>query len=759
MEQPDKTNEQLFKKNNSPNNQRQKSNPTKVSGENVDANLLLLYEKFGFLSSTSPIGLIITDADGTIISFNKTVQDLFGIGIDEYRNTNVSDLYSDQNDRQRLLDMFAESNTVRDFEVEIKHKNGTLRTVLANIDNIQFNNEHLLLTSLYDITQYIQTQTSFIESDSSYRALFSSVPVGITVTNFQGDIVISNNAIKELLGYSANELRDINIRDLYFIPIERLQLLDLTSRLGNVRDFETRFKHKNGNVLSVLVNTDIIEFHEQKNMLLTSIRDITNLKKVENELTKERDFSNAILNIAATLIVVLDHKGIITKFNRACEQITGYMFDEIDGTYLWDNHFFDPVITQDAIDKLLSGNYHGTYDTVLVSKNGDKHLVSWTFAAIQNSEGNIEFIIATGIDITKRQQAEDRLQNANRELASWVEQLRERTTELNQLNEMGEQLQSCQTITEACAISALYIKRICPASNGALYLIKESKNVAMAVEVWGKSDHIQKVFEPLNCWAIRRGRQHLVDDDHPGLLCGHVTGPDTGQYLCVPLLVNGEAIGILHLNLVDHPGPEQKQNASQAYSDHKVQIVTTIADHISLALSNLKLKETLRQQSIRDALTGLFNRRYMEETLERELNRAEREGKPVGVIMFDIDHFKNFNDLAGHDGGDALLRELGVFLKKTSRGGDVVCRYGGEEFLAVLPGANSENARLHAEKLRQGVKELLVYHLGKPLAKCTISLGVAVFPENGLSGESLLKAADNALYRAKNEGRDKVVMA
>jgi diguanylate cyclase (GGDEF)-like protein len=147
----------------------------------------------------------------------------------------------------------------------------------------------------------------------------------------------------------------------------------------------------------------------------------------------------------------------------------------------------------------------------------------------------------------------------------------------------------------------------------------------------------------------------------------------------------------------------------------------------------------------------------MEETLERELSRAEREKQPVGVIMFDIDHFKQFNDLAGHDAGDTLLRELGAFLKKNVRGGDIICRYGGEEFLAVLPGAGIEDARERAEQIRNGVKEMLVYHLGKPLAKCTISLGVAAFPASGNEIETLVKAADTALYRAKNEGRDRVV--
>ena len=735
---------------------KQNSNDSKTSRKNTNTLLPSFHEKFGFLSSASSVGLIITDTDGAIISFNKTIQDLLDINIDEYRNANVSILYADPHDRQHLLNMLSVSNTVRNFEVQVKHKNGTSLTVLANIDSIELNNEHVLLTSIYDITQYKQLHK---ESDESYRTLFSNVPVGITVTDFQGNLIINNNAITELLGYSTDELKKISVREFYLVPTDRQQLLDLTKKLGIVRDFETMFRHKNGNAVSVLLNTDIIEFNNQKDMLLTSMRDISNLKRAEDELTKERDFSNAILNIAATLIVVLDQKGKITRFNRACEQITGYSFDEVKGTYLWDTDFFDHVPTQEALDKLLNGNYPGSYETGLVSRYGDKYLISWTIAAMLNQEGHVEYIIATGIDMTERKQAEEKLQKANQELASWVKELQERTEEMNQLNEMGEQLQSCQTIDEACAISTQYIRRICPASHGALYLIKESKNLAEAAEMWGEPAVTQEVFAPLSCWAIRRGRPHLVDDRHPGLLCEHVTGPHSGHYLCVPLLVNGEAMGILHLNHVDAPGQERQETVSQSYTDHKIQIVTTIAEHIALAVSNLKLKETLRQQSIRDALTGLFNRRYMEETLERELKRAERENKPVGVIMFDIDHFKEFNDLAGHDGGDALLRELGAFLNKNTRGGDIVCRYGGEEFLAVLPGANRENTSQRAEELRQRVKELLVYHLGKPLAKCTISLGVAVFPENGLTSESLLKAADNALYRAKNEGRDRVVLA
>ncbi len=471
------------------------------------------------------------------------------------------------------------------------------------MDYIAFNGQHVLLTSLCDITQFVERWKMQEKDDINYRALFSNAPVGITVTDAEGHLIVSNNAIREMLGYSAEELASISIRDFYLVSSDRLQLLELTKRLGNVRDFETVFRHHDGSAVEVLLNTDIIAFNDRPDILLTSIRDVSQMKRVENDLKKERDFSNAILNIAAIFIVVLDRKGTITRFNDACEKITGYSSDEIIGKSLWNVNFFDPPIPPEKLETLLSDDFPGVYDTVLVTKNNARFMISWTFAAIRDSKKHVEFIIATGIDVTERKQAEDKLQAANAQLASWVKVLEERTTEMNLLNEMGEQLQSCQTIAEACKISTQYIKLICPASSGALYIIKESRNLAEFAGTWGSNEFSQPVFDPLTCWAIRRGRRHLIDGQHPGLLCGHITGPEDGQYLCVPLTVNGIAIGILHLNHV--PGSASADdNESMQYSDHKVQIVIMIAEHIALALSNLKLKESLRQQSIRDALTG-----------------------------------------------------------------------------------------------------------------------------------------------------------
>ncbi len=184
-----------------------------------------------------------------------------------------------------------------------------------------------------------------------------------------------------------------------------------------------------------------------------------------------------------------------------------------------------------------------------------------------------------------------------------------------------------------------------------------------------------------------------------------------------------------------------------------------MADHIALALTNLRLRETLREQAVRDALTGLFNRRYLEETMEREVRRAERKGAPLGIIMLDLDHFKNFNDTFGHEAGDTLLREVGALFQANIRGSDVACRYGGEEFTLLLPDTSREVARRRAEELREAVKNLHLQHQRHNLGSITISAGVALFPEHGDTAAAVMLAADAALYQAKKTGRDRVCVA
>jgi diguanylate cyclase (GGDEF)-like protein len=173
----------------------------------------------------------------------------------------------------------------------------------------------------------------------------------------------------------------------------------------------------------------------------------------------------------------------------------------------------------------------------------------------------------------------------------------------------------------------------------------------------------------------------------------------------------------------------------------------------------LRLRETLRNQSVRDPLTGLFNRRYMEESFERELARAARGRASLGVIMMDIDHFKHFNDTYGHAVGDLLLKELGAFAQKSLRQSDIACRYGGEEFLLILPEANLETTSERARQICLGVSQLHFQNQSLAEASVTLSLGVSAYPVHGLTSEALIHAADSALYQAKNEGRNRVIVS
>jgi diguanylate cyclase (GGDEF)-like protein len=220
----------------------------------------------------------------------------------------------------------------------------------------------------------------------------------------------------------------------------------------------------------------------------------------------------------------------------------------------------------------------------------------------------------------------------------------------------------------------------------------------------------------------------------------------------MPVQGQGRILGLLHIAVEVSPRSLRPARAI----DRRLRAMT---DRVGPALANLKLRDALREMALHDGLTGLYNRRYLEDALNRELHRAERSDKPVSVVMIDIDHFKHFNDTFGHDAGDLVLSAIAGAITKSIRPCDIACRYGGEELAIVLPEASLECARGRVEQLRLAIRDTHLIHLGQRLPAPTASFGVAVYPANGMKPADLLKAADQALYRAKQEGRDRVCVA
>jgi diguanylate cyclase (GGDEF)-like protein/PAS domain S-box-containing protein len=330
-----------------------------------------------------------------------------------------------------------------------------------------------------------------------------------------------------------------------------------------------------------------------------------------------------------------------------------------------------------------------------------------------------------------------------------LEELKKRSERAAMLAKMGELLQSCISRDEVFAAALGYAPKIFPAVPGALALLDASRNLTEVIGSWSDCHLPALVFEPASCWALRTGHPHLVLAGDSTAPCVHAEGVKN-TYLCTPILAQGETLGMVHFQATDEA---PKMDASE------LSFKTTFAGQVGLSIANIRLREALRTQSVRDSLTGLYNRRYLEETLEREVRRAARAAQSLGFLMIDLDHFKSFNDTYGHDAGDAVLRETALFLAKGIRAEDFVCRFGGEEFVVILPTADLESSRARGERLRLKMRELTIMYHGKSLGMVTISVGVAAFPEHGRSPKELMAAADAALYQAKRGGRDRVVVA
>jgi diguanylate cyclase (GGDEF)-like protein len=343
--------------------------------------------------------------------------------------------------------------------------------------------------------------------------------------------------------------------------------------------------------------------------------------------------------------------------------------------------------------------------------------------------------------------------------------LRRRNEERKHIADLSAALQLADSRREAYAVIAAYARRIMPEVSGAFYVYTASRDQLTLVAQWttaepkdcvgfGFVDHLY----PADCWGLRQGGQHIgcadgTGSDHPEsapLNCKHIE-PGIGPYACIPIVGRGQILGMLHLR------GEAFRNARA--TEQLKQTIERLVDQLSLSLTNIELRERLENMALRDGLTGLYNRRFLDEMLEHELAKLRRNGKRAAVVLIDVDHFKRFNDTYGHQMGDEALRKVGAALLSAVRASDVVCRYGGEEFVVFLPECNTEEALAKAEALRAAISAITMRVDGEVIPPIGASFGVAMFPDAGDNRGELIKLADRALYRAKDAGRNRVMLA
>lgn len=317
------------------------------------------------------------------------------------------------------------------------------------------------------------------------------------------------------------------------------------------------------------------------------------------------------------------------------------------------------------------------------------------------------------------------------------------------MSEMSNLLLACRDTTESFGVIAHFAKKIIQSDAGAMYLYWESRNQLERKAEWGEKLESQLVFEPSTCWALRRGQMHVYDHALDTIPCNHITEHAQVSTICIPISAQGIVQGAIYF---------QRSHLS-SFIESEQQLLSNFSSQIALALANMRLKETLKDQTVRDTLTGLFNRRFMEENLQQIISNAERKNTQFGIVMLDIDHFKQFNDRHGHDAGDAILREIGQLLKNTMRGSDTACRYGGEEFVLIFPESTLAFVEKRCAELLKKIEALNIQYLGNPLGILTASIGIVIYPTHGTNVEVLIRAADTALYEAKASGRNQLKIA
>lgn len=481
--------------------------------------------------------------------------------------------------------------------------------------------------------------------------------------------------------------------------------------------------------------------------------------RIAKNLEERTTFLNSLIDNSPFGIVVQNQEGKIQLFNDAFANLFHYSSSEIIG------HDLDELIVPDesraetAQLKQAVSSGQTVHKTVRRRRKDGNRVDVEVHVLPMVQEGRVHGGYVIYKDISEQVKAAVAAKEHAEAVNRWVGELEQRTMQITLLNEMAGLLQCAESSEEAYAVVAQSAKKLLAGTrSGSLFVHKSSRQSLESAATWGDSPAGEPLFAPSECWSLRLGQSHWSECPGQHIVCAHVDNSIAASYLCIPLVAQGETMGVLHLRC-DPDGSSGDAEADQKARESQKRLAVAAASQIALSLSNLRLRETLRDQSIRDPLTGLFNRRFMQESLDKELQRAIRKERSLAVLFLDLDHFKHFNDVFGHDAGDSVLRSMADIFRLHFRAEDVICRYGGEEFAIILPESSIQDAAKRAESLRTATRELKLVHGGVLLDPVTLSIGIAGFPEHAATTQRLMNGADKALYLSKANGRDRVSIA
>ncbi|MCX7823302.1 MAG: diguanylate cyclase [Syntrophobacterales bacterium] len=737
-----------------------------------------------FLLSTLQLlnkGVIITDSHLTIQFVNKWIEEKSGRSTASLIGKNIAEAFPELKERNRL--QFYE-RALRGESVIISQRfhqfiflfpsgidDPSLSTMLQSVRIAPIligDRSHGVVTIIEDVTERVlkeralqdqaeklrELNTLLQHREQEYRTIVEHIGDIILVVNSDFFIQYASPSFQRVLNRSPDDLFYTSL--LRWLSVEdSKKIIDIFSSIqesGRVpkTPIEITLQDREGTLRYFDVFVSFVKREEgdpsSQPLWILVLHETTERVNLAEQLKLERDFIKTVLDTVDVLVVGLDPSGRIVIFNRACEELTGFRAQEVVGKFFWE--FLIPKEQIDGVikifDELRFDAIPNRYENHWLTKSGEKRLIAWRNSIVKDADGRPKIIIGTGIDVTLERAIEKELRDSKEELIRQLEVVRRKNRILGLLSELNEELMISKDEDDIKRVISKYLSEIFSQWSWVLYTLDGEKAVLLKWVSGGEhSSEIPEWIESESCWAFRISR---IYECRGGIstTCGAKKWRSFS--LCAPILHQSNIFGVMSLCL------------SQQLTDDEWQfwkdVLLMVSRLIGLSFWSYRIKITLKEQSILDPLTGLYNRRYLEDFLKREYSRAIRGGFPVAILMVDIDHFKEVNDQFGHIIGDEVLKHLANILRGFFRLSDLICRYGGEEFLIVCPDMDIEVARERAEKLRKRVESTTFPLIG---GRITVSIGVAVFPRHGDTINEVIERADEALYAAKGNGRNLVM--
>ena len=614
----------------------------------------------------------------------------------------------------------------------------------------------------------------------------------IFIHDFNGNFTFINQTAYVKLGYSKAELMDMNLAD-FTSPKNSASMEQHIKKLiesGNIC-YKSEYVGKNGSSISVEVKSQVMDFGNKK-LILTVARDITEIEELRKErkasdekidqpindnevkpaepealtqavaeqkrLEGEVDTQKEILGIVAQnsgiglSIISREHKVIWAN------SIVNETFGNIENHFCYAAYKRREEACPDCEVKQIfqSEKNQVTCQQTLVDKDGNTVDYKTICAATKNENGDTVSVFLVLIPVNNTKLVEGSTTEINDEIVKGLSVLEQCYSEIALTSKMGSFLESCINLAEANRVITQFLPLMFPSFDGALYLLNDSNNMYETTSSWGKTVESDETFDADSCWAVRRRKAHFFNCGENEDFCSHCGKGMKHGYMDVPMIAQGKILGLLHLEKKD----EAEKNANDnMLTDLGKNLAAIVASQLAFALSNIRLQEAAREQAIRDTVTGLYNRRYMEQALDKEIRQAARNNASVGVITLYIDNFRKFNDRHGYKSGDLIIRNLGDFLKNNSHPGDIVCKCSGDKFAMICPRISPDEVKQRAKGILEGLGYFNKRHQDLYQEPLTLSLGIAIFPENGNTSEQIIKLADMALNQAAQEGGNKIVLA